>query len=418
MRMAKVVHVTSVHPALDNRILFKECRSLRQAGHEVVLVAPHARDEVVDGVRIRAFPRAAGRLARMTRGVRDALALCAEEAGDLYHFHDPELMPGMMRFARAGRPVIFDMHENVVADIRSKAWIPGVLRAVVARAVALGMRTWLRDMRVVFAEHAYAGDYPWIDGGVTVLNLPRLDELLRVGAVRAPGFRVAYVGSITAQRGSLLTLEALRRLRDQGVDVGLDCVGLATEEHEAELRAFASRHGLRGVVVHGYRTPDRAYDIAARCHAGLAVLDDDENLRQSYPTKLFEYMALGLPVIVSDFPLWRGVVDDAGCGLCIPPSDPDALASAIALLADDPVNAARMGARGRDAASARFRWETEEAKLLALYAELIGEPDVRGSDRIGEPVTRGSGATDVPETARRTGQFACTAPASGAAPSK
>ena len=100
--MAKVVHVTSVHPALDNRILFKECRSLARAGHDVVLVAPHDAHEVVDGVRIRAFPRARGRLARMTRGVRDALRLCRDERADVYHAHDPELMPGLARLARGG----------------------------------------------------------------------------------------------------------------------------------------------------------------------------------------------------------------------------------------------------------------------------------------------------------------------------
>lgn len=397
--MAKVVHVTSVHPALDNRILFKECRSLARAGHEVVLVAPHDADEVVDGVRIRAFPRAPGRLARMTRGVRDALRLCRDERADVYHAHDPELMPGLARLARGGAKIVFDMHENVVADIRTKPWLPAAVRGAIAAAVGRGMRVWLRDARVVFAEDSYARDYPWIARGVTVLNLPRLDELLAIDVPRADGFRVAYVGSITAQRGSLVTIEALRLLRERGVDAGVDLVGLVDDAHAHEIRAAAASAGVAAVVLHGYLPPTPAYRIAARCSVGLAVLDDDPNLRDSYPTKLFEYMALGLPVIVSDFPLWRDVVDGAGCGVCVPPDDVVALAAALELLAREPEAARRMGDRGREAAIARYRWETEEEKLVRLYEELVGCPDA------GEP-RRGRGET-APRLAgaMRAGRF-------------
>jgi glycosyltransferase involved in cell wall biosynthesis len=401
----KVVHVTSVHPALDNRILFKECVSLRRAGYDVVLVAPHEHDETVAGVRIRGFPRASGRLARMTRGVRAAIALCEQEAGDVYHFHDPELMPAMHRLVRRGRAVIFDMHENVVADIRGKPWLPAWLRAPLAHAVRLGMRRWLRGVRVVFAEHSYPRDYGWIARGVTVLNLPRLEVLLGVPERRAPDFRVGYLGSITAQRGSVLTLDALRLLAGSGLTVGFDCIGLASDEHVAELRARAARYGLGGVAIVAQQAPERAYALLARCHVGLAVLDDDANLRDSYPTKLFEYMALGLPVIVSDFPLWREVVDGARCGVCVPPSDAAALAAAIERLARDPSAARAMGARGRRAAQERYRWESEEVKLLALYAELVGAPPVDGGGPLAGP---------TPSTAR---QGVCTAPASGALPS-
>ena len=122
------------------------------------------------------------------------------------------------------------------------------------------------------------------------------------------------------------------------------------------------------------------------------MLDDDPNLRDSYPTTLFEYMALGLPVIVSDFPLWRDVVDGAGCGVCVPPGDASALADALELLAREPEAARRMGDRGREAAIARYRWETEEKKLLGLYEELVGAP--------GAAEPRRGGGAPVPRLAR------------------
>ena len=83
-------------------------------------------------------------------------------------------------------------------------------------------------------------------------------------------------------------------------------------------------------------------------------------------------MAAGVPVVASDFPLWRRIVGEAGCGLLVDPLDPAAIAGAIRRLLSDPAEAEAMGRRGRAAILDRFAWHTEEAKLLALYSHLDG----------------------------------------------
>lgn len=371
--MTKVVHVTTAHPVLDSRIYYKECCSLRDAGYEVVLIAAHERDEVIDGITIRSLPQASSRWARALRLARKAYQLCLDEDGDIYHFHDPMLLPWLARLARRGKLVIYDMHENVVRDIQTKPHIPTPLRPLVAAAGWLALRWTLSGNSVIFAEQSYQRDYPWVKKSVVVQNLPRQDELAAVEADKQVPAAVGYLGSITALRGSFRMLEALAILQGEGLELGLECVGHATPAHLAELEQRIERLGLKHVRFHGRLQPQGAWRVMAGCVVGLAVLADIPNYRESYPTKLFEYMALGLPVVVSDFPLYRSVVDSAQCGFCVDPANPQAIANALRQLYENPAMAKEMGERGHAEVEEHYSWTTEERKLLELYQELLSE---------------------------------------------
>ena len=135
--VTRVCHITTVHPVDDHRIVYKECVSLREAGYDVTLIAPHPRDTSVAGVPVTALQVSARtRIERIVRhpqaAYRAALALDA----DLYHFHDPEFLPYGTRLARAGKRVVYDAHEDVPTQIRSKDWLRGPSRAPLAHAIA------------------------------------------------------------------------------------------------------------------------------------------------------------------------------------------------------------------------------------------------------------------------------------------
>ena len=101
------------------------------------------------------------------------------------------------------------------------------------------------------------------------------------------------------------------------------------------------------------------------------LLHPKPNYVESQPVKLYEYMTAGLPVIASDFPYWRRIVDEAGCGLLVDPKDPEAIADAIEWLWRNPEEAEEMGKRGREAVFARYNWRAEVPKLLGLYEEIL-----------------------------------------------
>ena len=128
-----VCHVTSVHVPTDSRILYHECRSLATRYRTLLVARDDAGSRTLEGVEIVALPKTRGRLARFVATSRVVRAAAATGA-DLFHFHDPELLPGMAALAQvSGRPVIYDAHEEYPAAMTQKAWIPAALRPHAAR---------------------------------------------------------------------------------------------------------------------------------------------------------------------------------------------------------------------------------------------------------------------------------------------
>jgi glycosyltransferase involved in cell wall biosynthesis len=208
-------------------------------------------------------------------------------------------------------------------------------------------------------------------------------------------------------RGAFEMLEAVRLLVEAHPLVHLEVIGgsFPAELHE-ELAECVRELGLETHVTLRGRMPlDRAMEIVADCDFGLALLHPDPNYLHSLPTKMFEYMALGLPVVVSDFGLWRRIVDGTAGGLTVDPLDPAAIAAAVHRLAADPDLMQRMQASGRRAVREVYSWQPEAERLLAMYAGLEREPH-----SVPEPPAARSAAPSEPEPEAAVGSKASVAP--------
>lgn len=362
----KIVHISTVHNPFDTRIFEKMSATAVAAGFDVWLVARHPRAETVDGVRIVPLRTRRNRLARATLGVSEAITVASSIDADIYHLHDPELLLGAGRLKSRGA-VIYDMHENVAASVMHKEWLSRGLRPIVAAAWRILERRMLSALPVIYAELSYQKDYPWIRSTEFVLNMPAVERLISVPSAGRVTGRVGYIGTVTAARGSLVALKAIGLLKQSGLDVEFWCIGPASPDHMDQLEALRSRLGLNRVKFTGRLRAEEAWAMAASCQIGLATVLPLPNYVRSYPTKLFEYMALGLPVIASDFPLYREIVERHECGICVDPTRPEAVAGAIRKLMENPDAASAMGLRGRKAAQTNYRWEIEGRKLLKFY---------------------------------------------------
>lgn len=367
MKRIKVCVLTSVHPAFDNRIFHKQCRTLAAAGYEVVLIVPHGQDEYVDGVRIRAVSKPKSRLRRVLRTTWQVYTQALKEKADVYHIHDPELLTWAQVLRFTGKPVIYDMHENVPKSIVSKHWINPVLRQIVSKLYNWVERVFLlNSINVIFAENSYTKDYNWKNGTV-ILNVPHLGSFpVWQGKYDRP--TVGYIGGVSRLRGSLVTARALNTLKERGYHVDWECIGPISNGHKREIMEIV---GPQGISIRGYMLPYDGWSIIAKCHIGLAILQPIPNYLESYPTKMFEYMALGLPVIASSFPLYREIVDGNNCGICVDPTNSTEIAQAIQWLIDHPEDAVSMGTRGQEAVRNKYNWSTEANKLLELYDILL-----------------------------------------------
>lgn len=360
----RIVHFTSVHPRYDIRIFVKQCVTLAAAGHDVTLVVADGEGHEIDRA-VRFYDiglRGRSRLRRMTYTVSRLYKTVAALRPDIAHFHDPELIPVALGLKQKGIKVIYDVHEDVPLQILAKHWIPPWLRPFLSRCVAtLEHYAARRFDAIVVATPTIRQRFSRLNSRVIdVCNYPILEEWEQTVDWADRRNEVCYIGSIARIRGIQQIITALLSTRVR--------LNLAGPWSEPDLRPLLtqqpgwSRVNEQGVV-------DRAgiVKILARSKIGLVTLLPSPNYVESLPIKLFEYMAAGVPVIASDFPLWRTIVETAGCGLLVDPADPSAIAAAIEQLLDDEDRAASMGHAGQRAVRQNYSWARQADKLLQLY---------------------------------------------------
>ncbi len=365
----KVCHLTSVHIPFDTRIFYKECRSLADAGYEVHLIAPHDRNETVDGIHIHAVPKRSNKLKRMVFTTAAVLKKALSLDAVLYHFHDPELIPCGVVLRLSGRNVVYDIHEDYPEIIPRKKNIPYIIRMFAAMMTELLERLSAHYFSAVVTvtpniyerfrhsarRRCAIHNYPVIREHDSVPWDSRADE-------------VFYIGSIAHNRGIVEMVKAIglvqKRMRVRLVLAG----EFTTEALEREIRALPE---FMYVDYRSFVNRNEAGRLMSRVRVGLIVLHPEPRYKVSYPNKLFEYMAAGIPVIASDFPLWRQIIEESRCGFLVEPLNPAALAEAIIAVLQKPGEAEAMGKHGREAAVKKFRWENEKKKLLDLYADIL-----------------------------------------------
>lgn len=365
----RVVHLTSVHDAFDTRIFHRECKSLAMAGYDVTLVAPRAEgDLVADGIRVKGVAPPQDRRRRITHTVPEVYRAALQENAEIYHFHDPELMLLSPLLKMHGKKVIYDVHEDYTATMQDKHWIPGLLRRPAALTVGVCERAFVRACdRVIAATPKIANRFD-VARTRLVQNFPWCHEL------RCPDSRpyrerdpiAVYIGVLADVRGLRQMRQAVE-LAAREVSVKLVTAGRTIAGATTDLQD-GSRNGL---VEHmGQLSRSQVRELLVRARLGLVVLHATGNYVQSQPTKMFEYMSAGLPIVASDFPLWREIVESAGCGLLVDPLKPEEIAEAVVWLLRNPSQAAQMGRNGQRAVMEKYNWERESERLIATYAEL------------------------------------------------
>ncbi|MFC5547653.1 glycosyltransferase family 4 protein [Massilia aerilata] len=371
--MANIVHLTSAHPRYDTRIFVKQCRSLAARGHEVTLVvADGLGEERADGVRILDVGRPGGRLERVLRTTGRMLRAALGLDADVYQLHDPELIPAGLRLKRRGRQVVFDSHEDVPAQLLAKPYLNRFSRRVLSAAFAAYERRACRRFdgliaATPFVRQRLAGINP---NTVDVNNYPVLQEFDAAPDWDRKAMEVCYVGSISAIRGIRELVRACELLR---TPARLSLVGSFSEAAlEHELTGYP---GWERVDAHGHLGRAGVQRAMSRAMAGLVTLHPVVNYLDALPVKMFEYMAAGLPVIASRFPLWQEIVEGNDCGVCVDPHDPAAIAAAIDDFCRHPQKARLMGENGRRAVHARYNWRGEADKLLAFHDGLALSPN-------------------------------------------
>jgi glycosyltransferase involved in cell wall biosynthesis len=370
MQQPKVVHMTSVHTPFDPRIFHKECRSLARAGFEVTVIGTNWQDGEKDRVRIKSIQGNLSRLGRMTCTVWKIYREARKQEADVYHFHDPELIPIGLLLRASGKSVIYDIHEDMPKEILSKQYLPSWSRELVSWAITrIEGAASARFSALVVVTPSIAKRFEELNRRTVIVhNYPYVRELVGEGSAipwKSRRQSVAYVGGLSLQRAIREMVQAMALLPDS-LDATLELAGPESKDDTsvAELRRSP---GWMRVRHHGFIDQRSTFQILQNVRAGLVLYHPEPNQVESMPQKIFEYMGAGIPVIASNFPLWRQIIGDAGCGFFVDPLKPAEIAKAIEHVLTHPQEAEEMGRRGQAAVLKRFNWDTEAEKLVQLY---------------------------------------------------
>ena len=374
-RPGKVCILTSVHMPFDGRVFHREARSLAKAGYDVTLIARHDKEEVVSGVRVLPLPGAKNRLQRVTRVMRRLYRLAVRENADGYHFHDPELMVVGLLLKLRGKKVIWDAHEHYPNSILDKYYLSKPLRRLISRSFDLFERGVVRFFDyVIYTTPLVGARYAAMRvraGRVENYPIIELSEALP----RQPQEKIIYLGGMSKIRGLLEVVEAFAEVMKKHPRWKLCLVGsFSPASFEGEVRDRVKQSGVEANVEFIPWVPyDEKEKLSSQASMGVITYLPYSNNTSCLPNKLFDYMLVSLPVIASNFPLYREVVEGSHCGLIVDPSKPLEIARAMEYLIEHTDEARRMGEHGRRAVLEKCNWERESETLLGIYDAVLGK---------------------------------------------
>ncbi|WP_419168978.1 glycosyltransferase [Halobacteriovorax sp.] len=366
----KLVHFTTVHRRNDTRIFFKQCISLTKKYGEVKLYVAdglgnnkHQSIEVVD---VGGYKTKWG---RFLSGLKMLHSLYKEKAS-IYTYHDPELFFVALILKSLGKKIVFDAHENIRLQLHDKDWLP--LKPLVIYAYPI--IDWLKSklFYITVAESSYETNYGSKESKnvETIMNYPSISLLNKYKVVdRSSCKDLFYLGSVSELRGAYEMIDFLAQLKD-GTRV-LHIIGPISNDLKNSLHKYAESLNVgTNIKIYGAMSLVQALEISKSCVLGFAILKPVGNYLNSYSTKIFEYMAIGLPFIVSNFEIYKKLHIDEKCAFLVDPELIEIIPKVSKFLKnkDSIENFSRSGIE----LVKEYNWENEEKKLFNFYDRILG----------------------------------------------
>ena len=362
--MKSVSHVSIRHNPFDTRIFLKECKTLSKNDYDVSFIVPHTSNEEVDKIKIISLKKSNSKFYKVFKNIPAALSKCFETNSDIYHFHDPELIPIGLILKLKRKKVIYDAHEDHPKDVFEKLWPMPLKIITFIYFSVLGKLASLFFDKIVAATPHISSKYP--DKKTVLLrNFPILEliDKSKKVEIKSDNLLIIYQGGITKLRGVKQVIESLGEVNEKVELLLFGKWEVGFEEECKKLKGWKKTKYL-GVI-----EQEKLYGYGKSADIGIINYLSSPNNDDSLPNKPFEYMACSLPIIMSNFSHWKEMFKD--CALFSNPEDPESIANNIQILAKDKKLRKEMGKKGRALVEKEYNWEKESKKLVDMYNELI-----------------------------------------------
>ncbi len=362
----KVMIFSSVHTYDDSRVFHKQAKSLARNGYDVELHAVADFEEMTeDGVRVVGVPRLS-KWKRLSLG-KVLYERALKSGADIFHFHDSELLPWGARIARStGKPVIYDSHEDLPKQIYTKPWIPFKLRGTLSKIAHKLEKGYAKKLTaIITATDSIKEQFSECKHVEVIKNYPLFIPFMEKQDDEVN--RILYVGGISYLRGYREMIKMMEYIPAE-LKAELHLIGPLQHIKEEDQQNLE-----KNIHIHGRIPFQEVQQWLTKGKIGLVCLHPIENYRESLPIKMFEYMAAGLPLIATDFPMWKEIVETSHCGYVTDALDPKAMAAKVTEILSDKSLQKQLGDSGRLAHEETYNWLVEEKKLLHLYENILNE---------------------------------------------
>jgi len=368
-----ICHISSVHNTTDTRVFYRECVSL--AKHfKVTLIAIGNKNINTEGVECIALPKPSHRIKRLLLTTFRVYQAAKKAQADIYHFHDPELIPYALLLKWQGKKVVYDIHENVTESMKAKTWLP--LKWLFIKLYSLFDKLAANNFELILAEDAYAAVYHkrYPHKNTTIIRNFAPTELLlayRKSKRDDLPLNIFYMGSIDRLYCIEPMLHAILLLKQKGYSPMLKLVGWVSPKVQGYIKSLPYYTEVEpNLKFLGYQDIKQGYALSTDCAIGFSFVSDNINVKESLPRKMFEYMQIGLPVISSGYKTYRKLVEAHQTGLCVKDSEVASIAEATEQLWNNKEILNRFAENSIAAANAVYNWENESVKLIDFYNNL------------------------------------------------
>jgi glycosyltransferase involved in cell wall biosynthesis len=366
----KIVHLGYEHSPEDVRIFYKECVSLAKDGYDVTYITSTREKSdfniTINNVKIITLKVISGsRIKRYFSYLKNLYDIAVKQNADVYHIHEPLLMFVGLKLKKKGKRIIFDSHENFEGYWNNLFFIPKIIRKPLSWVIWRWLLSSIRKSDGVIAATPFIAEQfqKYNIKSTVVSNYPLIDDI----QCNMEGYEerekiACYAGGISQLRGIDNIIKAMEEVDGKFM--------LAGKLLSDDRQRFEKMNGWNKTEYLGFLNRKDINHIYSKSLVGLVILLPTPNYLESLPIKMFEYMAAGIPVLCSDFPLWKSIITENQCGICVDPTDPNKIAEAINYIFKNKEQIKQMGKNGREAVLTKYNWNIESKKLLGYYNDL------------------------------------------------
>jgi len=371
----KIIILTTVHQYSDPRIFFKEIPSIKKKYPNLVYITKHEKRKafVENGIAIDPLPIPNSRFERFFKLQYLSYIKIKKHKPDIIHFHDPELIILMWFVKKRFKcKIIFDIHESIADSFHRREWTPNILKPILPWLYNIVESFFIKnfDVKIIVLEYFKKLYGP---EAKVIMNYTLRSSNQNIKKEFNHKINFVYVGVIMKERGFPKILQIFQTLAKKYNNIHLNLIGkIDTKDLEEEITDFIRNSNLNNcITLHGVLQIKDVYDILEKSHIGFSLLEPNDSFFNALATKIFDYMANGVPYIVSNFSIYQKYTNDNYTGVTVDYNNDAEIVEKIENLLNNRTQLVKMSKNGIKNVHEMWNWENEAKKLLTVYDNLL-----------------------------------------------